>query len=202
MILFKSRRGGIQNIGIPPREREPLAGEPDGRGHDLRAGQFAVLFLDRIQSQHGARHARGKIAIQAGVGFTRALASRYISLSAAAGAVSRKLMKVSWPLAKCTVIKPPPPIFPQQGSTTASAYPTATAASMALPPILSISIPAWADRCCELTTMPFCASTAGNETACVDDAGINKPMLITNGIKARLHFIEVARSSWVNGGGE
>src|SRR5437867_12020540 len=40
-------------------------------------------------------------------------------------------------------MNPPPPRLPASGSTTASANPTATAASTALPPCWMISIPTW-----------------------------------------------------------
>ena len=50
-------------------------------------------------------------------------------------------MKVFTPLAVWIIMKPPPPMLPQQGWTTASAYPTATAASMALPPSRSTLAP-------------------------------------------------------------
>src|SRR5207247_8196904 len=40
-------------------------------------------------------------------------------------------------------MNPPPPILPASGSTTASANPTATAASTALPPCFRTSIPTW-----------------------------------------------------------
>src|SRR5437016_3702372 len=40
-------------------------------------------------------------------------------------------------------MNPPPPILPASGSTTASANPTATAASTALPPCFKTSIPTW-----------------------------------------------------------
>ena len=51
------------------------------------------------------------------------------------------------------------------GFTTACAYPTATAASTAFPPILRMSTPTFDAKCCEVTTMPFLASTAGSDAA-------------------------------------
>ena len=52
-------------------------------------------------------------------------------------------------------MNPPPPIFPFEEEVTASANPTAAAASTALPPIFIISIPTF--EACRLveTTMPF-----------------------------------------------
>ena len=62
-------------------------------------------------------------------------------------------------------MNPPPPILPQHGFVTACAYPTATAASTALPPRRNISSPASdASRCAE-TTIPCAASTAGADAA-------------------------------------
>ncbi len=55
------------------------------------------------------------------LGMTLPLASRYMFSVAAAGAFSRKSMKVSLPLARWMVAKPPPPILPQHGWVTASA---------------------------------------------------------------------------------
>src|SRR5262245_28376457 len=50
-------------------------------------------------------------------------------------------------------MKPPPPMFPAAGCTTASAKPVATAASTALPPRRRISAPAWEASWCTLTTI-------------------------------------------------
>ena len=56
-------------------------------------------------------------------------------------------------------MKPPPPILPARGKVTASAKPTPTAASTALPPCCKISRPtAEASASCE-ATMPFFAQT-------------------------------------------
>ncbi len=50
-------------------------------------------------------------------------------------------MKVVRPSAKRTSMNPPPPMFPAEGCVTASANPTATAASIALPPFFSTATP-------------------------------------------------------------
>src|SRR5215216_3901729 len=57
-------------------------------------------------------------------------------------------------------MKPPPPRLPACGCVTASAKPTATAASTALPPPLSTSTPTRAARASWATTMPWRATTA------------------------------------------
>src|SRR5690242_3379468 len=62
-------------------------------------------------------------------------------------------------------MNPPPPILPQQGSTTASAYPTATAASTALPPSERMRTPTSEARRCADTTIPCSASTASGAAA-------------------------------------
>ena len=62
-------------------------------------------------------------------------------------------------------MNPPPPILPQHGLVTASAYPTATAASIALPPCFRIATPASAASRWPDTTMPWTPSTAGGEAA-------------------------------------
>jgi len=56
-------------------------------------------------------------------------------------------------------MKPPPPRFPACGKVTASANPTATAASTALPPALRISTPAWEASGSLEATMPWRAAT-------------------------------------------
>lgn len=56
-------------------------------------------------------------------------------------------------------MKPPPPMLPQHGSVTARAYPTATAASTALPPPLRISNPTSDALDCVVTTTPFLPDT-------------------------------------------
>ena len=56
-------------------------------------------------------------------------------------------------------MNPPPPILPACGCVTASAKPTATAASTALPPAFRISTPTRVARFSWLATMPFFAMT-------------------------------------------
>src|SRR5229473_3981410 len=56
-------------------------------------------------------------------------------------------------------MKPPPPILPAWGCTTANANPVATAASMALPPRFMISTPASEAYLLTLTTMALRACT-------------------------------------------
>src|SRR5215472_12044098 len=57
-------------------------------------------------------------------------------------------------------MKPPPPMLPAAGSTTASANAVATAASTALPPRFKISTPACEQSSSSVTTMPCTARTA------------------------------------------
>src|SRR5271157_4749031 len=85
--------------------------------------------------------------------------SRYMLREAACGARSRKSMNVVRPSARRTSMKPPPPMFPAVGWVTASANPTATAASIALPPARSTSTPAWVAWRSRVTTMACCART-------------------------------------------
>ncbi len=63
-------------------------------------------------------------------------------------------MKCVWPPAIRTSMNPPPPMFPEDGCTTASANEVATAASIALPPAFIISTPAAEASSWTLTTMP------------------------------------------------
>ena len=60
---------------------------------------------------------------------------------AASGARSRKSINVVRPSARRISMKPPPPMLPALGCVTASANPTATAASMALPPFFKTCKP-------------------------------------------------------------
>src|ERR1022692_1430599 len=78
---------------------------------------------------------------------------------AAIGARSRKSINVVRPSARRINMNPPPPMLPALGCVTASASPTATAASIALPPFCRTSSPtavAWRSRD---TTMPWRART-------------------------------------------
>ena len=58
-------------------------------------------------------------------------------------------------------MKPPPPRLPDSGNVTASAKPTATAASTAFPPCLKISTPIFVACASSLATMPFLAGRDG-----------------------------------------
>ena len=69
--------------------------------------------------------------------------SRYISVDAALGAVSRASINIfESSSATCKRKNPPPPIPELYGSTTAKVAATAIAASNALPPAFKILIPA------------------------------------------------------------
>src|SRR5882762_5808774 len=68
-------------------------------------------------------------------------------------------------------MKPPPPMLPASGSTTASVKPTATAASIALPPCLITSMPAALAKGCADTTIALGAVTGEEWT--VQVAGID-----------------------------
>jgi hypothetical protein len=111
---------------------------------------------------------------------------------AAAGAVSRKLKKVSVPSAILIVAKPPPPMLPQQGCTTASAYPTATAASTALPPARRMSAPTPDATCCAVTTMPFGAFTGGGDAA---HAAPERPIVSAASAARIMAFIRISLSA-------
>src|ERR1700694_1290752 len=74
-------------------------------------------------------------------------------------------------------MNPPPPMLPARGSVTASANPTATAASTALPPLRRISTPTLVASGSSLTTMPLLASTGASECAAgAASAAARKPM--------------------------
>ena len=64
------------------------------------------------------------------------------------------MVKLS-PLAIVATKKPPPPILPLPEEVTASANPTATAASIALPPFFKIFIPTKEASWLVETTIPF-----------------------------------------------
>ena len=75
---------------------------------------------------------------------------------AAAGAFSRaSIAKVRWCFARCTIMKPPPPMPENCGSTTLSMNWIAAAASIALPPRASTSAPAFAASGCDTDTTPL-----------------------------------------------
>ena len=81
-------------------------------------------------------------------------ASRNMSRTAAAGARSRWSLATILPSARRITMKPPPPRLPADGYVTASAKPTATAASMALPPAARTSAPTFEATSERDTTMP------------------------------------------------
>src|ERR1051326_262819 len=56
-------------------------------------------------------------------------------------------------------MNPPPPMLPAGGCTTASAKPTATAESIALPPACMISTPTCVANWCTVTTIACCVRT-------------------------------------------
>ena len=75
----------------------------------------------------------------------------------AKGAFSRKSIVVTSPSSFMNTINPPPPILPARGCVTAKENAVATAASIALPPFLRISIPVWEDTLLADATIPFLA---------------------------------------------
>src|ERR1035438_1223456 len=94
-------------------------------------------------------------------------ASTYMLRVAASGARSRKSMKVVRPSAMRSSINPPPPRLPAPGCVTASAKPTATAASTAFPPACRTLSPAAVACGSTVTTMPCRA-----RTGCAAQTGI------------------------------
>src|SRR5215510_811815 len=70
-------------------------------------------------------------------------------------------------------INPPPPRFPADGHTTASASPTATAASTALPPRFNTSTPTCEAISLTEDTIPRLPRTGGREAACVEGYKVN-----------------------------
>src|SRR5690348_12212489 len=71
-----------------------------------------------------------------------------------------------------TSMNPPPPMFPAAGSTTASANPTATAASTAFPPFFKISTPASDASASSLTTIACSPRTAADgQFGCAGPSG-------------------------------
>src|SRR5215204_14646 len=65
-------------------------------------------------------------------------------------------------------MKPPPPRFPAPGYVTASAKPTATAASTALPPRCRISTPALDASASADATIPWRARTGSRDAPCTE----------------------------------
>jgi len=83
----------------------------------------------------------------------------YMLRDAFSGARSRKSMNAVRPSAKRASRKPPPPRLPAEGCVTASAKPTATAASIALPPASSTATPTSVACASRVATMPCRART-------------------------------------------
>src|SRR5208337_2406379 len=80
-------------------------------------------------------------------------------------------------------MKPPPPMLPARGRVTASAKPTATAASTALPPSRKTSSPTRDAAASWVTTMP-CFATTGTAVAKGEMTGGGSAAAIT-GAKIR-----------------
>src|ERR1022692_841289 len=116
---------------------------------------------------------------------------------AAAGARSRKSMKVARPSLKRISMNPLPPKLPAVGCVTARARPTAMAASTALPPRRSVSMPT-CDACSSTdTTMPWRARTGcglaaetGSAGRIADETTSNPPRTDTTS-ERRLVFIAI-----------
>src|SRR5437762_3162552 len=70
-------------------------------------------------------------------------------------------------------MNPPPPMFPATGWTTASANPTATAASTALPPRRRMSVPTSLATGCDDTTMACDPVTAWARPASAQSAAMS-----------------------------
>src|SRR5262249_44439085 len=69
------------------------------------------------------------------------------------------------PFARRIIMKPPPPRLPADGQTTASASPTATAASFALPPRFITSAPTRDAISLVDATIPWAARTGSRDAA-------------------------------------
>src|SRR5262245_11010848 len=102
------------------------------------------------------------------------------------------------------IIKPPPPRLPADGHTTASARPTATAASTALPPRFNTSTPTCEAISLTEETIPCLPRTGGREAAWVEIVEVSCEGVAvnetSNAIQRRaetvfLIFMEVFRDS-------
>ena len=96
-----------------------------------------------------------------------------MSRVAPAGARSRPSIATISPFARRMSIKHPPPIPELQASTTPRVRPTATAASIALPPLFSASRPAWVARGWTDATMPRWAG-AGSAARAAESITVEK----------------------------
>jgi hypothetical protein len=93
---------------------------------------------------------------------TRPSSSRYMSAEAASGAFSLKSSATRVSSAMRATRKPPPPMLPASGFTTARAKCVATAASTALPPACSMLSPAALARESVETTIPWTARSGAS----------------------------------------
>src|SRR5262249_44599980 len=83
-------------------------------------------------------------------------------------------------------INPPPPKLPAEGHTTASAKPTATAASTALPPRFSTSTPTCEAILLTEATIPLLPRAGGREAACdVESEVLNGGAAVSESDSAR-----------------
>src|SRR5690606_39067872 len=114
--------------------------------------------------------------------------SRNMSVVAAAGAASRKSSEANSPSALRYTIKPPPPILPALGYTTASANCTATAASTALPPSFNICNPTAEASGCAVTTAA-CSYELGDVPSWGARHDINPQHAKAIRVKARALFL-------------
>ena len=123
------------------RNRKSFRGQLD-RGRDQFGPRLsAVLLVRQFEAAHGARHARDAPAVDLIGGRFAGGVQVHVAAMPSSGRCSRKSMNVVRPSANRASRNPPPPMLPAQGYVTASANPTATAASIALPPAFSTATP-------------------------------------------------------------
>ena len=103
-------------------------------------------------------------------------------------------MVVTEPSGWRITMKPPPPMLPANGCTTASANPVATAASTALPPFFNIDTPACDARFLAETTMPFSAYS-GTGRGATERAVESGRAVSERGVQATRHTTLKARRS-------
>ena len=82
-------RFGLWRCGLLGGEGVAIGWRGDGGSHVLREGEFAEVFLRVGEAGDGAGDSAGLVADERYVGDDVALASRYMSRVAAAGAFSR-----------------------------------------------------------------------------------------------------------------
>ena len=125
----------LERFGERVRDREALRRQLDRRRQVLGPRPLAVLRDAPARSRARCR-ARPTIAsLRCCRASARPSRRGTCCASPSAGAFSRKSMNVVRPSAMRISMKPPPPRLPANGCVTASAKPTATAASTALPPL-------------------------------------------------------------------